>query len=110
MVAGPACAIGHDRGVGAVELHADGAVEVVGHREVERGSGAAEKALGAEEVGAGEAEAPLLAADLAEGEVAIPGDGREEEGGGELEGSDLEHGEGYVGDWEDPKHKSCARD
>ena len=94
VVAGPACAVGHDVRIAAVELHADGFVEGVGLGEVEGGGGAAEEALGGEEIGAGEAEAAVLAADGAEGEIAVPGDGREEEVGVELDVGDAEHGEG----------------
>jgi hypothetical protein len=91
---GPAGTLGHDVGVAAVELHADGLVEVVGLGEVEAGCGAAEEALRGEEVGAGETDAAPLAADGAEGKVAVAGDGGQEEGRGELDGAEAEHAEG----------------
>ena len=94
MLDGPAGALGHDVGVAAVELHSDGLVEVVGLGEVEAGCCAAEEALGGEEVGAGEADAAPLAADGAEGKVAVAGDGGQEEGRGELDGAEAEHAEG----------------
>lgn len=82
---GPASPLGHDLGIGPVELHADGLVEGVGASEVEAGGGAAEEALRAEEVGAGEAEPAEFAADRPEGEVAVACDGGEEEGGSETD-------------------------
>lgn len=97
VVSRPARPIGHDRRIAPVQLHPDRAVEVVGHRQVERGGGAAEKTLGAEQVGAGQTKPALLAADLAERKIAVPGDGGEQQGGGELEGADCEHGGGYGG-------------
>ena len=91
MLHGPAGALGHDFRVAAVELHAHGLVEVVGLGEVEAGGGAAEEALGAQQIGAGKADAAPLATDGAKREVAVPGDWGEEEVGRELDGADAEH-------------------
>jgi len=95
VVACPARAVGHDRRIAPVELHAHGLVEIVGLSEVEACRGAAQQALGREQVGAGKAQ-PLafeldLAADGAEREIAIPRDGREQQVGFQLQGPDPQH-------------------
>lgn len=79
VIGAPACAVGEQGGVGAVQLHADGLVEVVGTSEVERGFGVAEEAMRAEEVGAGEPDAAEGADGAAPGEIAPSGNGGEDE-------------------------------
>jgi len=68
--------------VAAVELHAEGGIFGAGGGEFEGAFVFAEDAFGAEEVGGGHADAAAGTGDEAEGEVAVAGDGCEEEVGG----------------------------
>lgn len=98
MLDRPACALGHDLGVAAVELHADGLVEIVGGGKIEAGRCAPEKALRAEQIRAGEADSDAdttrvrgpFADDGSECEIAIAGDRREEQVAREAQGAELE--------------------
>lgn len=81
--------------IAAIELHAERGIFGAGGGKFHGAFVFAEDAVGGEQVRAGETDAAAGAGDEAEGDIAVAGDGGEEEVGGEFDVADFERSEGH---------------
>ena len=89
-ILGPAGGFAQAIGAGAIQLHRQRAVFRAGDGQIHRVLIFAENAFGAEQIGAGQADIAARSGDESEGDIAVTGDGREQEIVREADVADLQ--------------------